>query len=83
MSAAENNERTRKLEELVDINDVVFDQSLPVPERIQSVVEQMNGDPYHFRTGDVKVTVRFGNECTLGEAVAHYLATRDNCGTIE
>jgi len=43
---------------LVDIRDVKIDTSLPITERMESYLNQIQ-NPYCFRCGDVKVRVRF------------------------
>lgn len=43
---------------LVDLNDVVVDNSKPVPERIRDFVTQIK-NPYCFRMGDVVVKIRY------------------------
>lgn len=44
--------------QLVDLNTVHIDESLPVPMRVASFVEQV-GNPYCFRVGDVAVKVKY------------------------
>jgi hypothetical protein len=43
---------------LVDIRDVNIDTSLPIAERMENYLDQIQ-NPYCFRCGDVKVRVRF------------------------
>lgn len=49
-----------KNNELVDIRGVHIDHRLPQDERISSFVSQIR-DPYHFRVGDVIVSVAYSN----------------------
>lgn len=44
--------------QLVDLNDVQIDSSLPVNERIASFVQQI-GNPYHYKVGEVIVHVSY------------------------
>lgn len=43
---------------LVDLNSVTIDETLPIPERIESFVRQIK-NPYCFRVGDVAVKVQY------------------------
>lgn len=43
---------------LVDLNSVKIDESLPVPERVASFLEQIK-NPYCFRIGNVAVKVSY------------------------
>ena len=44
---------------LVDIKDVHIDTSLPVEQRLTSVLQQMNGNPYFFRSNGLVVRCAF------------------------
>lgn len=44
---------------LVDIKDVHIDTSLPVEQRLTSVLQQMNGNPYFFRSNGLVVKCAF------------------------
>ena len=44
---------------LVDIKDVHIDTSLPVEQRLASVLQQMNGNPYFFRSNGLVVKCAF------------------------
>lgn len=46
---------------LVDLNSVTIDETLPVAERVASFVSQIK-NPYCFRIGDVKVKVVYKEE---------------------
>ena len=60
--------------QLKDLRCVHIDASLPVPERIRSFVQQI-GDPYHFKVGDVVVTVSYnGDGGTLTDRFADMLS---------
>ena len=57
--------------------DIEIDLTLPVAERRESFLRQMGGNPYRFTSCGVPVTVSFKGECTLEEAVGHYLAMQE------
>ena len=60
--------------QLTDLRSVHIDASLPVPERVRSFVQQI-GDPYHFKVGDVVVTVSYnGDGGTLSDRFADMLS---------
>lgn len=60
--------------QLTDLRSVHIDASLPVPERIRSFVQQI-GDPYHYKVGDVVVTVSYnGDGGTLTDRFADMLS---------
>lgn len=46
---------------LVDLNSVTIDETLPVAERVASFVAQIK-NPYCFRIGDVKVKVVYKDD---------------------
>ena len=50
---------------LPDINDIHIDISLPPVERMASVLRQMNGNPYFFRSGSLVVKTAFKGETRL------------------
>lgn len=52
-------------ETLPDIADIHIDTSLPPVERMASVLQQMNGNPYFFRCGDLVVKTTFKGEAKL------------------
>ena len=63
------------IDSLVDIRNVKIDTTLPIPERIQSYIEQVK-NPYYFRVGDVAVHVSYSeNGPTLQEILEGYLRT--------
>ena len=49
---------SKHAEQLVDLKDVMIDESKPASERIRRYIEQI-GDPYHFKVGEMKVEVCF------------------------
>jgi len=44
---------------VVDIRDVQIDVSLPVEERLASMIRQMNENPFVYRCGDILVKTSF------------------------
>lgn len=50
---------------LLDIEDIQIDTSLPPVERMASVLQQMNGNPYFFRSGSLVVKTTFQGEARL------------------
>ena len=48
--------RTVNKDDLVDLNSVQIDATLPIPERANSFIQQIQ-NPYCFRIGDVAVKV--------------------------
>lgn len=61
--------KKRRIKNLVDIRTVKVDQSLPKQERIREFVRQIK-DPFHFRHGKYKVTLRFNQD---GPTLEDYL----------
>ena len=49
-----------KMKDLVDLETVHIDQSLPQEEKIRSYVEQIK-NPYHFRVGKKEVRVSYSD----------------------
>ena len=61
---------------LVDIKDVNVNMDLPSEERIMDVIEQMDGNPYLFKSGKITVKVSFSNTpTTLNERMENYFRT--------
>ncbi len=58
---------------LVDIKDVHIDTSLPVEQRLTSVLQQMNGNPYFFRSNGLVVKCAFKEEKKLQEILEDIL----------
>lgn len=50
---------------LPDIADIRIDTTLPPVERMASVLQQMNGNPYFFRCGRLVVKTSFKGEAKL------------------
>ena len=50
---------------LPDIEGIQIDTSLPPVERMASVLQQMNGNPYFFRSGSLVVKTTFQGEARL------------------
>lgn len=50
---------------LVDIKDVHIDTLLPVGQRLASALQQMNGNPYFFRSNSLVVKCPFKGEKRL------------------
>ena len=48
-----------------DINDIQIDTSLPPVERMASVLQQMNGNPYFYRSGNLLVKTTFKGNARL------------------
>lgn len=53
--------RTEDKSNLVDLSKVKIDETLPVPERVASFIQQI-GNPYCFRIGNVAVKVVYQSE---------------------
>jgi len=59
---------------LKDIRSVSIDTSQPVQERVRSFIRQI-GDPYHYKVGDVVVTVSYsGDGSTLTDRFTEMLS---------
>ena len=50
--------RTVNKDDLVDLNSVQIDGTLPIPERVNSFIQQIK-NPYCFRIGDVAVPAEY------------------------
>ena len=62
--------KTINQNELVDINDICVDKSLPKKERIAEYVRQIK-DPYHFKCGNFTVSVSYAdNAISLEDCIA-------------
>lgn len=67
-------QNTKDPQALVDIRDVVLDQSLEQTERIKSFLKQIK-DPYCFKVGDVVVNVAYTEGgATLNDCFADMLS---------
>lgn len=60
--------------DLVDINDVKIDDSLPATQRMENYLSQMR-NPYHFLCGEIPVIITFSNDNkTLSQKLeAHFI----------
>ena len=52
-------------ETLVDISDIRIDLSPPPEQRMASLIQQMNGNPYFFRSEGLIVKTSFKGEARL------------------
>lgn len=60
---------------LPDIADIRVDTSLPSEQRMASVLQQMNGNPYFFRSGSLIVKTSFRGEARLQALLENCLET--------
>jgi len=68
--------RTVDLNTLVDADKISVNMDLPKAERMNDVVNQMDGNPYFMRSGDIAVKIGFANTpVTLDERMESYLRT--------
>ena len=68
------NNRIPQRDERKDLCSIVIDTNLPIQERVRSFVHQI-GDPYHYRVGDVVVTVSYtSDQGTLTDRFAEMLS---------
>ncbi len=74
VSRMAGNDRIPQRDELKDLCSIVIDTDLPIEERVRSFVQQI-GDPYHYRVGDVVVTVSYtSNHGTLTDRFSEMLS---------
>ena len=60
---------TLNINELVDINDIKIDNTLPKPERINEYRRQIK-DPHHYKCGGLTVKAKFSdNGVTLEDCL--------------
>ena len=59
-------------DQLVDLQSVSIDRSLPVPERMSSFVEQVK-NPYLFKVDDVAVKLEFSSGKSVEESLLSFL----------
>lgn len=64
---------------LRDLADVHINEKLSDEERFASFIEQI-GNPYCYKSCGLVVKVSFAGECSLEEAVAHYITLRHEGG---
>ncbi len=62
-------------ETLPEISDIQVDTSLPPEQRMASVLKQMNGNPYFFRSGRLVVKTSFRGEARLQTILEDCLET--------
>lgn len=60
---------------LPDIADIRVDTSLPPEQRMASVLRQMNGNPYFFRSGSLVVKTSFRGQARLQALLENCLET--------
>ena len=60
---------------LPDIADIRVDTSLPPEQQMASVLQQMNGNPYFFRSGSLIVKTSFRGEARLQTLLENCLET--------
>ncbi|MBU5406485.1 hypothetical protein KQI08_11305 [Paraeggerthella hongkongensis] len=60
---------------LRDLGDVVIDPALDDEARLLSFIEQI-GNPYCYKSDGLVVKLSFANECSLEDALAHYITMR-------
>ena len=61
---------------LVDASNITVDMNLPKQQRMESVLNQMNGNPYIFKSGKIAVKVGFADtHISLDERMEDYLRT--------
>jgi hypothetical protein len=53
---------------LVDIQDIKIDQSLPVKDRVKSMVQQLK-NPYHFKHKSVTVHINYVGRDSLEDKI--------------
>lgn len=68
--------RTVNPDDLVDIDSVHIDRSLPKEERIRDYIRQIK-NPYCFKCGDTVVKISFADtDITLDQRMEHYLRSK-------
>ena len=60
--------RKVKKEELIDVNNVEIDLSLPVHERVKNFIHDVV-NPYCFKVGDVVVKTEFAGKCSIYDSM--------------
>ena len=64
-------------DQLVDLRSVSIDRSLPVPERMNSFVEQVK-NPYLFKVDDIAVKVEFSSGKNVEDSLLSFLLAEKN-----
>lgn len=60
---------------LVDIRDVDINTELPVSIKLKSFIDQVV-DPYHFRCGEVEITLAFDGDEILENKIIKHLCSK-------
>ena len=60
---------------LVDLREINIDTTKPVPQRMESFLEQVQ-NPYVFKVGDIVMKVDYGNGKQFAEAFTDILCRR-------
>ena len=65
-----------EIDSLVEGASVSVDLDLPIPQRMEDVVQQMNGNPYFFKSGRLIVKVDYSDTpISFNERMEDYLRT--------
>jgi hypothetical protein len=68
--------RTVEATMLVDADTVTVDINLPKRERMSKILQQMNGNPYFFRSGKIAVQVSYADtDVSFDDRMESYLRT--------
>lgn len=60
---------------LVDIRDVNINTELPVSKKLRSFIDQIK-DPYHFKCGEVEITLGFDGDEILENKIIKHLSSK-------
>ena len=60
---------------LIDIQNVRINTDLPVSDKVKSFIEQII-DPYHFKCGEVEVTLDFDGHDSLESKIIKHLSSK-------
>lgn len=60
---------------LVDIRDVDINIELPVSKKLKSFIGQVV-DPYHFRCGEIEITLEFEGDEILENKIIKHLCSK-------
>ena len=60
---------------LVDIRDVDINTELPVSKKLRSYIDQVI-DPYHFKCGEVEITLEFDGDEILENKIIKHLCSK-------
>ena len=65
-----------EIDSLVEGASVSVDLDLPIPQRMEDVLQQMNGNPYFFKSGRLLVKVDYSDTpISFNERMEDYLRT--------